>query len=149
MALSFGGPGGRTGLLGAPVAVAVTPEGLLLVLEQGNARVQAFDVNGNPVALFKGQPVFALRSAPQPAYNDLAVSASGLIYVLGSQNGGATVNDFFLDIYDADGPRLLETFGVNAARIAIGADQTLYSLDFDALTGAGGRTEPVLSVWRP
>jgi len=149
MALSFGGAGTRRGLLGAPVAVAVTPDGLLLVLEQGNARVQAFDVNGNPVARFKGEPVFALRVVPQPGYRDIAVSMVGLIYVLGSRNGGATVNDFFLDIYDANGALLGSTFGVNAARIAIAADQTLYTLDFDALTGPAGRTEPTLSAWRP
>jgi hypothetical protein len=149
MALSYGGAGSRIGLFNNPIAVAVTPGGGFVMLEQGNARVQAFDVNGNPLPLFKGQPFFALRSAPQPAYLDIAVSAAGLIHVLGSQNGGTAVNDFFLDIYDADGRPLNQTFGVNAARIAIGAGQTLYTLNFDSLTGPGGRTEPTISAWRP
>lgn len=148
-ALSHGGAGGRVGLLGAPVAVAATADGAFLVLEQANARVQAFDANGNPIALFAGQPTFALQAAAQPVYRDLAVSPRGLIYVLGSQNGGATPADFFLDIYDADGAALSRTSGVNAARIAVAADDSVYTLDFDAMTGLSGRAEPVLSVWHP
>ena len=149
LAVSYGGAGSRVGLLDAPVALAVTPDGVFVVLEQGNARVQAFDLNGNPVPVFKGQPLFPLRSASQPVYRDIAVSAAGLIYVLGTQNGGEAVSDFFLDVYDPDGTPLNQTACVNAAKIAIDAGQTLYTLDFDALTGPGGRTEPTLSAWRP
>jgi hypothetical protein len=147
MAIPHGGSGSRAGLLSAPVAVAVTPGGVFLVLEQGNARVQAFDVNGNPTPLFKGQPAFALQPASQPVYRDLAVSGVGLIYVLGSQNGGATAADFFLDIYGQDGALLNHTSGVNAAKIAVDASQTLFTLDFDTLTGASGRIEPTISAW--
>jgi len=149
LALSHAGPGTRVGLLGAPVAVAATPGGAFLVLEQGNARVQAFDADGNPVPLFGGEPVFALQAASQPAYRDLAVSPAGLIYVLGSQNGGGTPDDFFLDVYRPDGTALNRTSGVNAARIAVDAANTLFTLDFDSLTGPGGRIEPVLSAWHP
>jgi len=149
MALAHCGAGARIGLLSGPVAVAAMPNGAFIVLEQGNARVQAFDIRANPVSLFAGQPMFALRSVPQPAYRDLAVSATGAIYVLGSQNGGGTPSDFFLDIYDGSGSLLKTTQGVNAAKIALDAGLTLYTLDFDSLTGPGGRIEPALSVWRP
>jgi len=88
-----------------------------------------------------------LQPASQPVYRDLAVSEAGLIYVLGSQNGGATAADFFLDIYDQDGALLSHTAGVNAAKIAVDASQTLFTLDFDTLTGASGRIEPTISAW--
>jgi hypothetical protein len=148
-AAAYAGSGTRAGLLGSPVAVAVTPDGIFLVLERGNTRVQAFDVDGNPVPLFNGQPTFPLAAVAQPQYRDIAVSPAGLIYVLGSGNGGASVGDFFLDIYRPDGTRLCQTSGVNAAKIAVAPNQTLYTLNFDALAGPGGRTEPSLSVWRP
>jgi hypothetical protein len=149
MALVYCGQGSRIGLLNVPVAVAATPNGAIVVLEQGTARVQAFDIHANALPIFAGEAAFALRSVPEPAYSDMAVSAQGLIYILGSQNNGATATDFFLDVYTSDGALLTTTQGVNAAKIAIGAGQTLYTLDFDALTGPNGRIEPMLSVWRP
>lgn len=145
VARAYGGAGTRAGLLGAPVAVAVTPDGIFLVLEQGNARVQALDVNGNPVPLFKSQATFPLAAGTQAQYRDIAVSTAGLIYVLASTTSG----DFFLDIYRPDGTQLCRTPGVKAAKIAVAPNQTLYTLNFDALTGPGGRTEPSLSAWRP
>jgi len=149
MALAYCGAGSRMGLLSGPAAIAVMPNGAFIVLEQGNARVQAFDISANPLSLFAGQPTFSLRSVPQPTYLDLAVSAAGAIYVLGSQNGGSTPADFFLDIYNADGSLLTTTQGVNAAKIAVDARLALYTLDFDSLAGPGGRTEPVISLWHP
>ncbi|HEV8579690.1 MAG TPA: hypothetical protein VGX68_11480, partial [Thermoanaerobaculia bacterium] len=48
------GVGIRQGLMNGPIAIAVTSDGRLLVLEGLNKRVQAFDLNGNPVASFDG-----------------------------------------------------------------------------------------------
>jgi hypothetical protein len=47
------GMGALPGLLGGPVAAAVTPDGVILILEALNDRLQAFDVGGNPVQLFR------------------------------------------------------------------------------------------------
>lgn len=57
------GQGVRQGLMQGPRALAVTADGRLLVLESINRRVQAFDLNGNPVACFDGAPVAALDAA--------------------------------------------------------------------------------------
>jgi LBP / BPI / CETP family, C-terminal domain len=50
------GPSGRQGLLNGPKSLSVTADGRILVLEQGlspaGGRIQAFDVNGNPVPSF-------------------------------------------------------------------------------------------------
>jgi hypothetical protein len=57
------GLGIRQGLLNGPRAIAVTSDGRLLVLEEINRRIQAFDLNGNPVASFDGAAVTQLKAA--------------------------------------------------------------------------------------
>ena len=60
------GKGDREGLMQGPVAMTVTPDGRILVLEQGNARVQAFDTVGNPVQCFAGPLSFPLDASFAP-----------------------------------------------------------------------------------
>ena len=57
------GVGIRQGLMNGPVAIAVAADGRLLVLEGINRRVQAFDLNGNPVASFAGNAITQLATA--------------------------------------------------------------------------------------
>ena len=52
------GEGLRQGLLNGPMAITITPDGRLLVLETINQRVQAFDTAGNPVPSFDGPALF-------------------------------------------------------------------------------------------
>lgn len=56
------GVGIRQGLMNGPRAVAVTSDGRLLVLEEINRRIQAFDLNGNPVASFDGDAITQLTA---------------------------------------------------------------------------------------
>ncbi|MFG2226603.1 hypothetical protein [Streptomyces sp. NPDC048644] len=51
-ALLVSGQGIREGLLKGPKALAVAPDGRILVLESLNNRIQAFDTKGNPVPSF-------------------------------------------------------------------------------------------------
>lgn len=44
------GKGSRPGLINSPVASAVAPDGMILVLEAGNNRIQALDLGANPGA---------------------------------------------------------------------------------------------------
>ena len=60
IAMALSGEGVREGLLRQPVAMTVTADGRILILEQGNKRVQAFDVKGNPVPCFTGTIAFKL-----------------------------------------------------------------------------------------
>lgn len=63
-ALMVSGEGIREGLTQGPVALAVAPDGRILVLETLNRRVQAFDTKGNPVPSFTPGPVlFSLATA--------------------------------------------------------------------------------------
>ena len=52
-----GGNGLSEGLFDSPVSLVIMPEACILVPENGGARVQAFDVYGNPVALLQWLPV--------------------------------------------------------------------------------------------
>lgn len=56
-ALMVSGEGLRQGLLQGPRALAIAPDGRILVLETVNQRVQAFDTNGNGVPSFTPERV--------------------------------------------------------------------------------------------
>ncbi len=55
LAMPLSGTGDLSGLLNQPKALTVASDGRILILEQGNQRIQSFDVNGNPVASFNGE----------------------------------------------------------------------------------------------
>jgi hypothetical protein len=60
VAVPMSGQGVQEGLMNGPKAITVAADGRLLVLEQGNSRVQAFDVTGSPVQCFAGVLEFEL-----------------------------------------------------------------------------------------
>jgi hypothetical protein len=62
IAMPLSGWGDREGLMSQPVAMTLTADGRILILEQGNKRIQAFDVKGNPVQCFSGKIKFNLDS---------------------------------------------------------------------------------------
>jgi hypothetical protein len=81
-AVIVSGPAGnseRQGLMNGPVALSVTADGRILVLEQGTGavpgQIQAFDVNGNPVPCFPGAAVTTL---PASAASELDAGLVGL-----------------------------------------------------------------------
>lgn len=154
-AAMLSGRGTLPGLLSGPAAVAVSPNGAVLVLDAGNSRVQAFDVYGSVNNLFRdanGNPqnFFALTSADATRYLDLAVEAAvGFVFVLYFTNDGSQPSDYVLDIYTKDGAFLTQTRGVNVARIALDYFRNVYSLNFEAITGPSGRLEPSISQWIP
>jgi hypothetical protein len=83
-ALAMSGKGLREGLMNGPVALTVTPDGRILVLEQDNARVQAFDTMSNPVQCFAGPLNFTL---PASLTTDLdAAAPSGAFLQTYQQN---------------------------------------------------------------
>lgn len=60
-AMPLSGEGVREGLMQNPQALTITADGRILILEEGNRRIQAFDVKGNPVSCFSvGQPSFTI-----------------------------------------------------------------------------------------
>jgi hypothetical protein len=145
-----GGAGERPGHFAGPVALALAPGGEVLVLENGNRRIQAVDLYGNPVPYFGGSSLLVLVAESRPVtYLDLATDADGHLYVLLYLGNGDAVGDYRLDLYAADGRYLGGTPGVNAARIAVDRRRNVYTLDFAILLGPGERTEPGISVYAP
>ena len=97
------------------------------------------------------EAVAALTTPPTSdvSYLSLTTEDQGYIYVSGYTGDGSEPGAFFLDIYRPDGSFLNRTAGVNAGRICVDMWRNLYSLDFDAFMGPGGRTEPTVSMWTP
>lgn len=157
LARAVSGQGSRPGLMTSPAAVAVSPEGVILVLEgsQGNNRLQAFDLGGNPIPYFPKQatPYFLPLSATQQAtYLDLAVEFSGFIYVLAQGADGV----FRLDLYhpgQSDTQPISTTRNVNGAKLCVDFWRTVYTLNYQVLQLPNGQypglTEPSVSSWLP
>ena len=149
--------GSRPGKMMSPVAAAVSPEGVVLVLEDagGNNRIQAFDVAGNPVPYFSMQapPYFLqLDETPDVQYLDLAVEFTGYLYVLSRDGSG----NHRLDIYhpgQSGTHPICSTSGVTAANLTVDFWRGVYTLNYEVLVLPGGVmpafTEPSVSLWEP
>jgi hypothetical protein len=125
---------------------------VIIVLEAGNRRLQAFDCFGNQVLYFAGETraTAPLRDEGGAGveYLDMAVESTGYIYVLSFQNSGRDPDDYRLDIYDPKGVWLVQTSGVAAARLAVDLWRNLYTLNYETLRGVQG-PEPSISEWIP
>jgi hypothetical protein len=136
----------------APTHAALSPKGAVLILETGNNRIQAFDLNANPAPLFDGGAYFVPLTDTPVTYPDLAVEYSGYMYVL-SLDGQPGDLEFRLDIYTPGGAFLSRTTGVNAARLAVNYWRDIFTQNYQVLTLADGslpaRTEPSISHWIP
>jgi hypothetical protein len=148
----YGGLGLRAGLMSGPTLAALAADGTLLVLEVGNTRIQAFDLNANPARKF-GQAetdyFFPLKDQPVSRYLDFSVEFAGYMYVLWADvSGNAT-----LDIYDPQGNWLTSTPGLAAQRITVNYWRDLYAQNSQVLRLPNGglppRTEPSISHWIP
>jgi hypothetical protein len=69
--------------------------------------------------------------------------------VLTEENGGHDANDYVLTIYTPDGGQLVATRGVTAAKLALGLDRSMYTLNYELIIGKNKRTEPSVSFWIP
>ena len=141
------GFGTRAGLMDGPIHAAITAQGTILILEQNNNRIQAFDLGGNPIAYFGPKKYFVpLRDIA--TYLDFAIEYSGYLYVL-SRSG----NTYRLDLYTPEGAWLARTQGVNADKLAVDYWRDVYTLNYQALKLPNGnfpnRTEPSVSHWTP
>ena len=54
LAMPLSGSGDLEGLINLPKAMTIASDGRIIILEEGNSRLQSFDVNGNSVAVFNG-----------------------------------------------------------------------------------------------
>jgi hypothetical protein len=148
------GEGQREGLMDGPIHAALTAQGVILVLEEQNKRIQAFDTSGNPVSTqFDDGAYWADLYDPSgtATYLDLAVEYSGYLYVLSYTGNGPY--EYHLDIYTSGGAWLTRTTGINADKLAVNYWRDIFTLNYDVLTLPDGslpaRTEPSVSHWIP
>ncbi len=148
------GRGTREGLIGNPVAVAVSEKGDIYVLEQLNMRVSAFDINGSVRRIFgkdekEKKNYFELPETDSSAtLLDIDVESTGLIYVLYYVNGGKTKNDYFVQIYSADGKLINTNNGIAAAKMAVDHFRNIFALNYETIS-VKGIEKPSMSLWIP
>lgn len=146
LATPVSGPGTREGLIQGPACIAVAPSGHILVLEQLNNRLQAFDTAGHPANAFGNSPFLQLRAASANArFLDISMEFMGYLYVLYRDGNGVCQ----LDIYRPDGTFLVNTPGFNAGKITLDLARSVYALNWEVLQPVGAITEPSLSIWIP
>jgi hypothetical protein len=157
----IGGTGDRPGKLKDVTAATFTKDGVLLMLENGNNRIQAFDIGSNPVRYFgitTAQTYFLdLTEMPRAQgwrHLDIQADVGGLLYVL-SHNSQTGV--YRLSIYDKVAQlqqALSVTEGIFAARIGLDHWRDLYTLNYQPVSVQGSSTrpeitEPSVSLWTP
>ena len=136
-------------------ALAIAADGAILVLEQGNNRIQAFDLGGNPVPFFtqQSEPHFLnLDATEDVTYLDLAVEFTGYLYVLSMDANNVHRLDIYSPNQSGTAP-ICTTLGVNAANLAVDFWRRAYMLNYEVLqvpgNGIPAFTEPSVSLWLP
>jgi hypothetical protein len=139
----------------SPSAAAISPKGVILVLESGNNRIQAFDLGGNPIQYFKNQTTsyfLPLDATDGATYLDTAVEFSGFLYVL--SQGADSV--FRLDIYhpaQSETQPISTSLNVNGGKLCVDFWRTVYTLNYQVLQlpdkTLPALIEPSVSAWLP
>ncbi|MFA7264978.1 MAG: hypothetical protein WC054_01585 [Candidatus Nanopelagicales bacterium] len=158
----FGGPGNkdgaRPGLFDKPVGLAVSSNGVLVILEQGAKRLSAFNLLGVPVKAFASEnsnseeEQFYAPTDPGVTLLDVGNDGDGYVYVLGYRNAGTTINDYVLDVYAPKSEtRLFRVEKVNSGRMAVDWFRDVYSLNYQSIKALSGQStrQPSVSIWVP
>lgn len=155
-----GGSGVLPGRLSNVAAATIAKDGTLLLLENGNNRIQAFDIGCNPVRYFgRTTKTYFLDLSEMPTaagwqHLDIQADVGGLLYVLSTNTQSGV---YRLSIYDRLAQRqqaLSVTEGIFAARIGLDHWRDLYTLNYQPVTVQGSNTkpaitEPSVSLWTP
>ena len=149
------GPGTLRGNIRGAVALCQAFDGdVFIVLENGNKRLQAFGVTGEPAVDYfhkAGGSRSAILELPSDReYLDVGCELeSGAIYVLSRRGRSRSPTDFYLDIYKRTSPEVLATTrNFAAAKFALDTNQNIISLGWNELVFRG-RREPGLWRWIP
>lgn len=149
------GPGTRAGLIQDPQLVAISPDQIIYILEAGNQRIQAFNWGGHPVPAFPQSdtpywiPLTSHGAPSTTAYLSLSTDVKGYLFLLSRLGDGYDATDFWLDVYAPTGALLFSQNGLVAGAMTVDLWRNLYTLNFQMISGADGRTEPSVSEWIP
>jgi hypothetical protein len=139
------------GMLADPTHVAVTMDGVVLVLESGANRLQAFSLAGRPVNHFpatstfpKGSPYAALPSTGR-TYLALSTDGGGAIYVLSVPSSStAAVKDYRLEVLGPDGTLVYTSQSINVGDLAVDYFRNVHGLNFAPLIDADLDTQAII-----
>ena len=175
-AIYSAGPGTQVGLLGSPIAIAVTNPGTVVVLEaaggaNGMPQLSAFDLTGSPVQYFQppvtrrgliaagrrrgagAQGQYTIPLVSTGTYLDLAIDGSEQIYVLYHTGSGTSPGDYHVDVYTPAGAVLNDHIvGVNVPHLAVDYWRSMYAGNYDPLidiTTKQPHIDPKLGVAEP
>lgn len=116
------------------------------------------------IELFEYLSYFPLIKDAEVKYLDLALESKGYIYILSYADKDRTqvVNtDYRVDIYAPDGTFLVKTPDpklysdpakmeyIAAARLSLDPWRNMFTLNYEAFAGPGGRVEPSIGTWTP
>lgn len=156
--------GDRPGLVQQPVAVAAGLNGIVLVLEQGSKRVQAFNHIGAPTQYFSGSDgsltyyLDLAKDSPLDHYSSLGVDGVGFVYVYGYTGAGTSPDQYGVSVFNAQGEVVVPFAAkVNGAAMTVDYWRNVYTQDFvpmqqvggGAYLGNDGVAQPALSIWIP
>lgn len=133
------GKGLRQGLLLGPMAIAVTADGRILILEAIAKRVQAFDLKGNPVACFgNNQPGFSISTTDGGAAFAAAMDQGTVPNALQTtlQDPSNRYNTFLLNLDDSLVPNL------NAGSFQTQDDPVVMAFAYQGITLAVDSSNP-------
>ena len=155
------GRGSRPGLISSPAAAAISADGVILVLEQDNHRIQAFDTGANPVQFFKKQEdkdaYFLKPDGDRRRGHDLSGPGGGVhgLPLRALVRREHERLQYRLDIYhpgQSDTNPISTTRDVNAAKLTVDFWRNVYTLNYEVLqvpAGVHALAEPSVSLWTP
>ncbi len=148
------GTGDREGLLNGPAAVTVSETGDIIVLEQNNLRVSAFDVNGSVREIFGSDDsmknYFPLANIDETfQVLDIDVESTGMIFVLYYKNSGKTKDDYGVQIYSKTGTLIDTAEGIAAAKMAVDHFRNIFTLNYETVIESDNLQKPTISLWAP
>jgi hypothetical protein len=144
--------GESVGNVSSPVGLASTAEGVLVVAENGNGRLQAFDLDGNPVKLFKGgtaRTAALYRWKAGIEVLDLCIENGGFIYVLSADRSSGSKTTT-LDIYKPDGSWLVRQENLDILVLTVDNWRSMFTMNGGSTNLFGFRNyvpEPAITFW--
>lgn len=156
--------GQRPGLLQQPVGITTGLNGIVLVLEQGAKRIQAFNTAGAPTQYFTpngSDPSYYLDLSEHlgdTTFLGFGVDGTGYIFVHGYNGDGSSPDQYGISVYNTVGENVVPfANNINAAGMTVDYWRDVFTQDFvpvqqssgGAYIGPNGYAQPAVSIWIP
>ena len=152
-------------LLYNPKNLAVSKDGHIFILDEVaklpgvdanvTARVKTINLKGQSVNFYKDSSGNAINyinlkeETRSITYLDISVETQNYMYILAYLGDGSSDEDYVVDVYDPTGAHLSRTTGVVAGKLTVDKWRSIYTLNYQTISGENGVTEPTISEWIP